>query len=180
MEWECDSSGVSAGLPLVPVNVEYESVDSHSVLLKWLQPASVTATHSPTADTPTGTRTPTEVPPPHQEAYIRSFIIELRQRGARTVRRPVFASNTAVGLPVESDSSVPEGVGFKNQYLLLFLKPGIEYTVRIAATNQHGVGPYSAPLTVTAKNTGRTMFGLYLDSKEAACMSDMHGHAVYS
>lgn len=148
---------LSAGLPLAPVNIKYEDVDSRSVLLKWLQPATpVGTTLSPTVDIHAGLATsPTEVPTPRQVAYIRSFIIELRARGTRTVRRPVFASNTAIGLTVASDDLVPEGVGFENKYLLLFLKPGLEYTIRIAATNQHGIGPYSGPVTVKAKNTGR-------------------------
>lgn len=147
---------LSAGLPLAPVNIKYEDVDSSSVLLKWLQPAApVGTTQSPTVDIHTGVgAVPTEVPAPRQGEYIKSFIIELRARGTRTVRRPVFASNTAIGITVASDGLVPEGDGFKNQYLLLFLKPGLEYTIRIAATNEHGIGPYSGPLTVKATNTG--------------------------
>ncbi len=147
---------LSAGLPLAPVNIKYENVDSRSVLLRWLQPAApVGTTQSPTVDVHAGLGTiPTEFPTPQQGPYIRSFIIELRARGTRTVRRPVFASNTAIGLTVASDGLVPEGAGFENQYLLLFLKPGVEYTIRIAATNEHGIGPYSVPLTVKAKNTG--------------------------
>lgn len=165
---ECFSS---AGLPLAPVNVNYEDVDSQSVLLKWLQPASVMATNSPTADAST------EVSTSRQEAVIRSFIIELRVSGSRTVRRPVFASNTAIGLPVKSDSPVPEGVGFENEYPLLFMKPGVKYTIRIAATNRHGIGPYSDAITVKARGTGRQDTSTHHDSG-AVCMPCLHGVRV--
>lgn len=128
-------------------------MDSNSVTLKWRQPASVTETVSPTAVLSTDT---TEITSAHQEAYILSFIIELSARGTRTVRKPIFARNTAVGRQlVAGDSAVPEGMGFENEYLLLHLKMGVEYTVRIAATNQNGIGPYSDPLIVKTENTSK-------------------------
>lgn len=143
---------ISAGLPLAPVNLQYQVEDSNSVTLKWRQLASVMETVSPAADLPTHA---TADSPAHREAYIVSFIIELSARGTRTIRKPIFASNTAVGLLVEGDGAVPEGVGFENEYLLLHLKRGVEYTVRIAATNENGIGPYSDSLIVTTDNISK-------------------------
>ena len=139
-----------AGLPLAPGNLQYQVVDSTSVTLQWRQPASAKRTPTSTAVLSADNAGSS---PTHQEAYILSFIIELSAKGTRTIRKPIFARNTAVGHLAEGDGSVPEGVGFENEYLLHHLKLGVEYTVRIAATNQNGIGPYSDPLTVIAENT---------------------------